>query len=325
MSDWTGQDGSTTSARYLQMVECGVRGVSPSYERLCLGVADGPDVLALLDTLPPPKRQPNLLLAAVRFLDGPVDSYPTFRAFVLARWDQLSATMLQRRTQTNEPRRCATLLPVLSALPQPLALLEIGASAGLCLYPDRYAYRYLTDDGEHRVGTGPVEFSCTVSGPVPLPGRVPEVAWRAGLDLNPLDVRDDEDVRWLESLIWPEQHDRFDLLRGAVQIARAEPPRIERGDLLTDLPSLVAQVPPEATFVLSHSAVLAYLGVADRIRFADIVRALERPPCWLSNEAPRVLAGTAQIGSGRSCFVLARDGAPVALTGPHGQSLEWLA
>jgi hypothetical protein len=44
--------------------------------------------------------------------------------------------MLSRSTQTNEPARCATLLPVLAQLPQPLALNEVGASAGLCLLPD---------------------------------------------------------------------------------------------------------------------------------------------------------------------------------------------
>ena len=50
--------------------------------------------------------------------------------------------MLSRATQTNEPARCAVLLPVLARLPQPLALLEVGASAGLCLLPDHYGYDY---------------------------------------------------------------------------------------------------------------------------------------------------------------------------------------
>lgn len=56
--------------------------------------------------------------------------------------DEIAATMAVRTTQTNEPARCATLLPVLAHLPQALALLEVGASAGLCLLPDYYAYDY---------------------------------------------------------------------------------------------------------------------------------------------------------------------------------------
>ena len=57
--------------------------------------------------------------------------------------------MLSRATQTNEAGRCATLLPSLAAISaaedKPLALIEVGASAGLALFPDRYGYEY--DDG----------------------------------------------------------------------------------------------------------------------------------------------------------------------------------
>jgi hypothetical protein len=321
-SDWTGRSGIDTATRYRLMAERQVRGTSPSYERLCLGVASDRGLLARLDQLPPPKRQPNLLLGAVRFLGGPVGSYEDFREWVLVNWDELSPTMLARSTQTNEPGRCATLLPVLAALPQPLAVLEVGSSAGLCLYPDRYAYRYAAAHGEHVVGASPVELRCAVSGAVPLPERSPHVVWRAGLDLNPLDVRDDQDVRWLESLIWPEQSERFGILRGAVEIARAEPPHLVTGDLVRDLAALAAQAPRDATLVVFHTAVLAYVDLAGRHAFAEAVSQLDA--CWLSNEAPGVVPGTAVDTSGTSRFVLARDGEPVALTGPHGSSIDWL-
>jgi uncharacterized protein DUF2332 len=65
-----------------------------------------------------------------------------FRGWLLERRDEILAVLLARRTQTNEPARCATLLPLLATLPQPLALLEVGASAGLCLLADRYAYDF---------------------------------------------------------------------------------------------------------------------------------------------------------------------------------------
>jgi len=126
MADWIGAD-TATADRYREMAERDFRGASPEYQRIAEGVADDRDLLARLDTLPPEKRQPNLLLAAVRYLGGPVSSYAAFAEFVRDRWDDVSATMLARRTQTNEPRRCATLLPALAALPQPLALLEVGA------------------------------------------------------------------------------------------------------------------------------------------------------------------------------------------------------
>ena len=263
MVDWVGNDGVATSARYRDMGEHQVRGISPSYERLCLGVADDADVLRRLDTLAPAKRQPNLLLAAVRFLDGPIDEYADFRRFVLDRWDELSATMLARATQTNEAARCTATMPVLAALPQPLALLEVGASAGLCLQPDRYAYRY---DDRPVLGESPLVLSCRTSGAVPMPRRLPQVVWRHGLDLNPLDVRDADEMRWLRSLVWPEQTERFAVLQQAIELARADPPPITKGDLVTDLVALAATAPRSATLVIYHSAVLSYLDADGRAR-----------------------------------------------------------
>jgi hypothetical protein len=311
-----------TATRYRRFAELEVRTFSPSYERLCLGLAGDATLLVRLAELPAPKRQPNLLLAAVRFLGGPVGSYPAFRDFVHTRWADVATTMRARRTQTNEPGRCAPLLPALAALPQPLALIEVGASAGLCLYPDRYAYRYAVGGQEHRVGESPVELRCVADGPAPLPCAVPQIAWRAGLDLNPLDVRDDEDVRWLESLIWPEQAERFEVLRGAVEVARADPPRVVRGDLLRDLLALVAEAPDGAKLVVFHTAVLGYVDAAGRAEFTETMRGLHAT--WISNEMPGLVPGTDIDSGGAARIVLARDQRPLALTGPHGQSLTWL-
>ncbi|MHA3703616.1 DUF2332 family protein [Jatrophihabitans sp. YIM 134969] len=225
------------------------------------------------------------------------------------------------RTQTNEARRCATLLPALAAAPGPLAVIEIGASAGLCLQPDRYAYRYLRATGDHTVGTSSLTLTCEVSGPAPLPDTLPEVVWRHGLDLHPLDVTSDDDVRWLQSLVWPEHHERFEILTAAIGIARADPPPVAAGDLLVDLEPLVHSAPVDTTVVVYHSAVLAYLGEDDRRRFVDSVGRLGRDVVWISNEAPGVVVDGPD-SPGR--FLLAVDGRPVALTGQHGHTLEWL-
>jgi len=201
-----------------------LHGVSPSYEALCRAVAGSQPTCALLDRLPEAKRQPNLLLGSVRFLGGPVGDPASFLHFVTARWVAVADTMMAHRTQTNEPGRCATLLPLLASLPQPLALVEVGASAGLCLYPDRYSYRYSTSLGEHRLGDSEIVLSCAVTGPVLLPTRLPEVVWRAGLDLNPLQANRDDDRRWLASLVWPEQIDRAERLDQALGLVAADPP-----------------------------------------------------------------------------------------------------
>src|SRR5688500_12873277 len=132
----------TIADRYAEFAARETHGISPSYERLSYAVAADAELLALLGTVPPEKQQPNLLFAVVRSLGGPVQDPDAFRAWTREHWAAIEPRLRTRATQTNEPGRCAVLLPVLAALPQPLALLEVGASAGLCLYPDRYAYRY---------------------------------------------------------------------------------------------------------------------------------------------------------------------------------------
>jgi hypothetical protein len=325
MTDWTGA-GRTTAELYRRMAEHELHGVSPSYEALCQAVAGNDMVCALLDRLPAGKQQPNLLLGAVRFLGGPVDDPAAFLSFVTSRWDGVADAMTTHRTQTNEPGRCATLLPLLASLPQPLALVEVGASAGLCLYPDKYSYRYATSRGEHRLGDSEIVLSCAVTGPAPLPERLPEVVWRAGLDLNPLQANRADDRRWLASLIWPEQVDRAERLDRALDVVAADPPRLDTGDLLTDLPALLLDAPPDATVVVFHSAVLAYLDKEQRSRFTEVIRDLKRTRDihWVSNEAPGVISGADVDPRPQGRFILAHDQVPVAVTGPHGHSLDWL-
>ncbi|TQF01774.1 DUF2332 domain-containing protein [Kitasatospora acidiphila] len=320
-------DGLAIADEYRRFARYQARGHSPSYEALSFGVAGDERLLALLHTLPPIKRQPNLLLAAARHLGAPVDAADRFLDWVVANWERVRSLVLTRRTQTNESARCATLLPLLAALPQPLALIEVGASAGLCLYPDRYRYRY--DRGEEFGPTGsPVTLPCRTSGPVPTPRQLPEVVWRAGVDLNPLDPADPEDAGWLESLVWPEQTEWLERLRGALGVARTEPAHLVRGDLNETVRQLVAQVPDGATPVVFHSAVLAYLDPQARAQFTRTVRDL---PChWISNEAPGVFPELLDklpepAPADRAAFVLALDEQPVAFTGPHGERLDWFA
>ena len=226
--------------------------------------------------------------------------------------------MLNRATQTNEAGRCALLLPVLTALPQPLALLDIGASAGLCLYPDRYSYRY----GDYQIGAGVPILDCAATGMV-QPAGLPEVVWRAGLDLNPLDVTDPADLMWLEALIWPEHAHRRARLRSAAALAAAEPPLLVRGDLVDDLPAMAAQAPADATLVVFHTSVLYQVPPQRRDAFATLVRALAGH--WIANEEPDVLTYDTLPAppDGPLRNVLALDGIALAWTSAHGQSMTW--
>jgi hypothetical protein len=298
------------------------RGRSPDYEALAYAVAEDEAVLSFLDGVPAPKRQPNLLFASARYLLGAPPEPTSLHALVTSKAGDLRRVIVSRRTQTNEAARCAVLLPALATLPEPLALLEVGAAAGLTLLPDVYSYDY----GGHCVnGLDPQAptMYCRPLGRVPLPGRVPEVVWRAGIDLHPLDVRSDEDVAWLSCLLWPGEPDRAERLEAAVAAARKRPPVVHRGDLLDDLADVAAQAPSGATLVVYHSAVLTYVDEAKRRAFAEAVRALQA--VWISNEGDGVLRCIGVDHGNAGSMLLVRDGRDVLARGdPHGTWVDWL-
>ena len=319
---------SRTADWYARFAESEAHGQSEIYEEWAGSVAADDEVLGLLRELPLAKRQPNLIFATARLLGAPERGYSQFRPWLLAHWPEVRKEAAVRSTQTNEPRRCAGLLPALAGIPGPLALLEVGASAGLCLYPDRYSYSY-DGGGPLHPAAGPSEVLLEVetTGAVPVPSVLPTVVWRTGIDLRPLAVDDVEDMRWLRTLIWPEQHARRARIDAAVNIVRADPPLLIRGDAIDALPALAARAPADATLVVVNSGTLVYLSRDDRARFVDTVRALDAR--WVSQEGVTVLPEVErQLPRERPragfLFALAVDGRPVAWTGPHGQTVDWI-
>src|SRR5699024_10500281 len=127
----------STAENYRRFARREVVGRSTAYAALAEAVAADEQILAFLDSLPVGKRQPNLLFAAAAYLLGEPATALTLRRLLSGRADELADVMRRRRTQTNEAARCAILLPALASVPGPLALLEVGASAGLTLLPDR--------------------------------------------------------------------------------------------------------------------------------------------------------------------------------------------
>lgn len=319
---------SAIAARYQRFAREEAAGRSAAYETLAKCVADSSAALAFLDRLPAERQQPNLFFAALRLAAGTPSSVQELDHMIDAHAAEVAGIMQTRTTQTNEPGRCAALLPSLARIHGPLALIEVGASAGLCLLPDAYGY----DWGWQKLAPPPQYclvapvFPCRASENTPLPARHPEIVWRAGLDLNPLDVSKVADVEWLETLVWPEHDERLDRLRKAVRIAQAERPHIVAGDLRTDLTALISEAPGDATVVVFHTAVLSYVAAqSEREAFADAMTGNSRV-IWLSNEGPRVFPHFISAASPvfENMFLLSVDGRPMAWTGPHGQAINWI-
>ena len=320
-------------SRHYRSFAVATRGQSACFEAWSTEVAHDPTVLTWIAGLPRDRQQPTLVFNAARWHGVPAPGpYAGLRDALLGDDGTIRTTILSRTTQTNEVGRLATLVPAFARLAaqagRPLALLEVGTSAGLCLYPDRYDHAWPPLGS--LAGSGGPLLTAEASGPLPVPDRPVPVAWRSGIDLNPVDVNDDESVRWLETCIWPEQDERRERLRRAVAIARADPPRIVPGDLFELLAGQVEAAREHGPVVVFHSAVAMYFDRAHRQTFVEAMLALvDAGAChWVSNELadvlPSVTATATEQPDDWLSFVLGVDGQAVALTHQHGAGIRWL-
>ena len=238
--------------------------------------------------------------------------------------ERLEETLATRHTQTNETARCSALLPAFASVAdgRPLAQIEIGASAGLNGLWDHYAYDY----GGRAAGEAgsPLQIACELVGPVVPPLEPPPVAWRAGIDRSPVDLRDEADVRWLRACLWPDQAARQARLEAALQVAREHGPvEIHRGDALELLPGVIDAAPDDALVCVFHTATLIYFGEE---KIAELRRLLaERDVAWIGGEAPGLLAEENIGPTPHFALTAGRGGELKQLgrMGHHGGWLEW--
>ncbi|HEX6448792.1 MAG TPA: DUF2332 domain-containing protein [Trebonia sp.] len=308
------------------------RGRSPVYELLSEAVVGDDDLLALLLSAPVQQRRPSLLFAAVNLLivehpgaelaayypihGGPrsPDSRlaPAFSAFCARHRGELVRLLRDGSTQTNEIRRCVALRLGLEHVrrrwPGSVALVEVGASAGLNLLFDRYRYRL---NGHDVPGTSDskVTISCEVRGQEPggqliaqLIGPPPGITSRLGFDQHPVDVAAPAERAWLEAFIWPERTSELATLRAAIDLAlsastlsagtlSAGAAIVVKGDAVTDTATLLNSLPGSEPVVVFTASLFSYLTADARAAFAAQLRlaAARRPVAWVFAEAPGLL------------------------------------
>jgi hypothetical protein len=277
------------------------REASPLYAELATIVARTPALAAPLEAAPSAFRTPSLMFAAMQYVlrtaHHPLAAYlPTlggftgaddaletrFRQVMTENADAIASVCAHRPLQTNEVSRCAALRPafgIAAGLDQrPLALLEMGAGAGLLLYPDWYAYRYLAPRG--RLGTwrcgNPdtpprLRIDAELEGGAVPEGlsREPVIARRIGIDLAPLDVADEKDVDWLRACVWPEHVLRLARLEAAVAQARQNPVTLIAGDMVAMLPRALAMIDDACVPCVFASDALEYLSADQRVRLTE--------------------------------------------------------
>ena len=325
------------------------RDSSPLYEHLAQRVAIDVQLLALTGDVRPRHLQPNLLFAAVHYLllagkqsdlsrsyasvSGATsfdpDVFRQFRSFCIAHADEIRDLTSVRRVQTNEVRRCASLVPAFSAAATVLgvdraAFVEIGASAGLNLQWDRYRCEY---DRDLAWGdpSAEVRLACELRGDrYPAVRPLPAVAQRYGIDIDPLDVRNTEDVLWLRALTWPECTDRMELLALAIDVARAEPPTLIAGDAAEIFPAVAESIASNLAVIVYHSFTMNQLGTAQREMLEDAFCEFgaRRPLARVSFEWP--VGAEHPVLSLTNYSAVQIDRSKLATCHPHSTWMRWV-
>lgn len=331
-----------------------VEETSPLYYQLAIAVAGDPDLLALASTVRSGQPPANMLFGAVHYLlleqsslalaryfpdlsAAPLphtDAAPVFRAFCLEHCNVIVDLLRTRLVQTNELRRCAYLLPALSytamVAQRPLALVELGASAGLNLLFDRYTFHY--DLGALRLCAGAVHSAvkidarCLLDPAVELPIALPAVSHRIGVDLSPVNLANDDSARWLRALIWPEHTDRVQRFEQARRVWLQDPPILVQADALDFLPSALGVLPETVAPVVFHTHVLNQFT-------PDAAAELEACFCDLSHSRIIYRIGNDLGGGTPKQYVLRlriyRNGVVqetiLGHTDGHARQLAWLA
>jgi hypothetical protein len=170
-------------------------------------------------------------------------------------WERLAV----RHVQTNETSRAvAWLWPASLAPDRPVALYDVGCSAGLNLVADRLPWIWS----------------------LPEPATRPRVASRTGFDPRPLDVREAADARWLRACVWPGQPEREARLDQAIAAFRRDPPRLDvagAGDIPARLPTCGATGPRGLAY---QTIMRDYVPPDERARYEAGMRD------WLERSAP---------------------------------------
>lgn len=210
----------------------------------------------------------------------------------IAQVDGEICSWLDLPPQTNEVARSGVLYPGMCFIAQatglPLALFEVGASGGLNLFADRYAYQLGSAQlGEAQSG---VILSPGWSGK-PAPAVEPVIVQRKGCDRSPLDVADPAHRERLRAYIWPDQPLRVERINAALAIARADPPEMAAMDAADWVETEISEAPEKAVVrVLFHSIAYQYFPEDVKMRIKARMEAAGRlatdtaPLAWLAFE-----------------------------------------
>lgn len=252
--------------------------------------------------------------------DGDAEgAWPVFRRALVEQGERIRDLTLQR-CQTNEVGRSAALLggflEVAHRTGLELRILELGASAGLNLWWDRF--RYESPRGAWGDPGSPVRLDHAFEVPPPL-NREARVALRKGCDLSPIDPTSEEGALTLRSFVWPDQLSRLALLDGAIEIAAEDPVQVERTGAADFLERELAKTHAGLATVVYHSVFMQYVDGASRARIAAVLDAARAPAAGPSP------VHYLTMEPGGDTWEVRLDGELLGTSRAHGTGVRWLA
>ena len=307
---------------YRRFGEVDAAEASPLYERLAVAVSESDDALRAIQAAPARKRHPAVILAALHDLalagrapalaaayaaaDGDAATAAAIDT-LLRMTDSVVAIAVRRQPRTNETGRYAVVYPAIAEAARrvganAVGLIDVGRSAALNLNVDRVGITYSNGQslGDQ---SSRVQLSCSIVGDRPIQTRaMPEVVARVGVDLDPVDVTDAEDARWLRACLWPDQPERLATLEAEIALAATAPPLLLQGDPVEVLPDAVARVPADALPVVTTTWSLSHFPLERRLRFLHRLdeAAAGRTVAWVSAEGVGVAPAIPTLGDRRA-------------------------
>ncbi len=228
--------------------------------------------------------------------------------------------------QTNEVRRSAALMAgaavVNSHFPLPLWLSELGASGGLNMMWDHF--ELLLPETRLYARAPVLSLQPRWQGALP-PLRLPRIAGRAGVDLNPLDPQKPDDLLRMTAFLWPDQPERLALTRAAASVMDAP---IDKGDAIDWLYARLHGAPEGHVHLIQHTVAWQYFPQPAQDRGRSMIEAAgakataDTPLAWLSLETD----GDTKGAKGAALVLRLWPGdlwLPLGRADFHGRWVQW--
>jgi len=347
----------TLAQVYRRFGEVDAAATSPLYERVAVALSESDEALRAIEAAPARRRHPTVILAALHDLAlagrapalaaayAAADGDAAGRAAIdtlLRMTDSVVAIAGRRRIRTDENGRGAVLYPAIAEAARrvganAVGLIDVGCAAGLNLNVDRVGITY--SNGQSLGDpSSPVQLSSSIVGDRPVPTRpMPQVVARVAVALDPLDVTDADDARWLRACVWPEERERRATLDAEIALGATAPPLLLQGDAVEVLPDAFARVPADALPVVTTTWTLSHFSLERRLRFRQRLdeAAAGRTVAWVSAEGVGVAPAIPTLGDRRAfghsivgLAVVDRSAVRAEAIGrcwSHGRWLAWLA